>query len=168
MAGTLSVQKIQGLASSATPTTVEIASGHTLAQAGSIINFAKVETNTAVVFANNSTYGTFLSLNYTPKFANSIIVMDVSSSSVSKTTGGAGWIGKRITLDGVDSNTIGGAHMYQIDTNDTRLPFFARGIVNSWGTTQKTVAFQTYGAGTTVSWSHQNTESSLTVMEVVQ
>ena len=30
MAGTLSVQKIQGLASSATPTTVEIATGHKL------------------------------------------------------------------------------------------------------------------------------------------
>ena len=38
MAGTLSVQKIQGLASSATPTTVEIASGHKLTgAAGSIV-----------------------------------------------------------------------------------------------------------------------------------
>ena len=38
MAGTLSVQKIQGLATSATPTTVEIASGHKLSgAAGSII-----------------------------------------------------------------------------------------------------------------------------------
>jgi len=38
MAGTLSVQKIQGLASSATPTTVEIASGHKITgAAGSII-----------------------------------------------------------------------------------------------------------------------------------
>ena len=30
MTGTLSVQKIQGLASSATPTTVEVSSGHAL------------------------------------------------------------------------------------------------------------------------------------------
>ena len=38
MAGTLSVQKIQGLATSATPTTVEIASGHQITgAAGSII-----------------------------------------------------------------------------------------------------------------------------------
>ena len=37
MAGTLSVQKIQGLATSATPTTVEISSGHKLTgAAGSI------------------------------------------------------------------------------------------------------------------------------------
>ena len=38
MAGTLSVQKIQGLATSATPTTIEIASGHKLTgAAGSVI-----------------------------------------------------------------------------------------------------------------------------------
>ena len=168
MAGTLSVQKIQGLATSATPTVVEVSSGHTLAQAGSIINFAKTETNTAVVFANNSTFTTFLSLNYTPIFANSIIVIDVSSASVSKTTGGAGWIGARIDIDDVDSGTIGGAFMYPTASNDTRQPFYSRGIVNSWGTAQKTIAFKTYGASTTASWSHQNTESSLTVMEVVQ
>ena len=47
MAGTLSVQKIQGLASSATPTTVEISSGHKLTgAAGSIVapgNIIQVE-----------------------------------------------------------------------------------------------------------------------------
>ena len=38
MAGTISVQKIQGLATSATPTTVEISSGHKLTgAAGSIL-----------------------------------------------------------------------------------------------------------------------------------
>ena len=148
--------------------TIQIPSGHTLAQAGSIINFAKTETNTAVVFANNSTFTTFLSLTYTPKFANSLLLVDMSCSSVSKTTAGAGWIGIRIDLDDVSSDTMSGAFMYPTATNDTRQPFHSRAIINSWGTTQKTVAFKTYGAGTTVSWSHQNTESSLTVMEVVQ
>ena len=37
MAGTLSVQKIQGLATSANPTTVEIASGHVLNAPGHIL-----------------------------------------------------------------------------------------------------------------------------------
>ena len=36
MAGTLSVQKIQGLATSATPTVVEVSSGHTLHAPGHV------------------------------------------------------------------------------------------------------------------------------------
>lgn len=164
MVSILKTDKIQASHGS----TIEIPSGHTLAQAGSIINFAKTETNTAVVFANNSTFTTFLSLTYTPKFANSLLLVDVSCSSVSKTTAGAGWIGIRLDLDDVASGTMSGAFMYPTATNDTRQPFHSRAVINSWGTTQKTVAFKTYGAGTTASWSHQNTESSLTVMEVVQ
>lgn len=86
MAGTLSVQKIQGLATSATPTTVEIASGHKLSgAAGSIVapgqviqvvNAEKLDTA-----ATNSTMpswvDTGLTCSITPNFSNSKILVHV-------------------------------------------------------------------------------------------
>ena len=42
MAGTLSVQKIQGLATAANPTTVEMADGHVLKQPGAVVNSAHI------------------------------------------------------------------------------------------------------------------------------
>ena len=42
MAGTLSVQKIQGLATAADPTTVEMADGHVLKQPGAVVNSAHI------------------------------------------------------------------------------------------------------------------------------
>lgn len=133
---------------------------------GAVINFKKVTTNTNVVFPNNSTFTTFLSLNYTPLQANSTLLVDVSCSSVSKTTGGASWIGIRVDLDDVDSGTMSGAFMYQLPNNDTRMPFHSRAVIDSWGTSSKTVAFKTYGAGTTASWSHQDVQSIMTITEI--
>ena len=87
MAGTLSVQKIQGLASSATPTTVEIASGHKLTGASGAIavpgSVVQVITNQATDNSVSSNYyqSTSTSLSdvpiwiatITPKYANSKI-----------------------------------------------------------------------------------------------
>ena len=73
MAGTLSVQKIQGLASSATPTVVEIASGHTLHQAGTVLQTVSTSNETTY----STTSSTFVqlgeTLSITPKFATSKI-----------------------------------------------------------------------------------------------
>ena len=140
--------------------------GGGISMSGHVVNFKKVTTNTNVVFPNNSTFTTFLSLNYTPLYANSTLLVDVSCSSVSKTTSGAGWIGIRLDLDGVDSGTMGGAFMYQTSANDTRRPFHSRAVIDSWGTTQNTVELKTYGAGTTASWSHQGVQSIMTITEI--
>lgn len=133
---------------------------------GAVINFKKVTTNTNVVFPNNSTFTTFLSLDYTPLLVNSTLLVEVSCSSVSKTTGGAGWIGIRLDLDDVDSGTMGGAFMYPTASNDTRQPFYSKAVIDSWGTSSKTVAFKTYGASTTASWSHQGVQSVMTITEI--
>tara|TARA_Y100001954_G_scaffold235625_1_gene293830 strand:+ start:1229 stop:1774 length:546 start_codon:yes stop_codon:yes gene_type:complete len=73
MAGTLSVQKIQGLATSATPTVVEIASGHTLHQSGTVLQTVSTSNETTY----STTSGTFVqlgeTLSITPKFATSKI-----------------------------------------------------------------------------------------------
>tara|TARA_Y100001954_G_C15569706_1_gene482862 strand:- start:32 stop:676 length:645 start_codon:yes stop_codon:yes gene_type:complete len=72
MAGTLSVQKIQGLASSATPTTVEIASGHTLVQSGAVMQTVTNVDNSGITMSGAQTVK-FLDFPFTTKAANSII-----------------------------------------------------------------------------------------------
>ena len=78
MAGTLSVQKIQGLASSATPTTVEIASGHKLTGAagsivapGQILQCVSMHLMTRVAMTHSSSTADLHNVNVIPKAAGS-------------------------------------------------------------------------------------------------
>ena len=86
MASTLSVSKIQGLASAATPTVVEIASGHTLHQAGTVLQTVSTSNQTTY----STTSATFVqlgeTLSITPKFATSKIY--VQCYFVGRHTGG--------------------------------------------------------------------------------
>ena len=88
MAGTLSVQKIQGLASSATPTTVEVSSGHKLYAPGHVIQVVN-NTTTAVnnlgdvvipyddTIPQNTEGGEVMTLAITPISASSKLLIDV-------------------------------------------------------------------------------------------
>ena len=74
MAGTLSVQKIQGLASSATPTVVEVSSGHTLHQSGATLQTVHLTSQSV----NSTTSTSFVqigdTLSITPKFLTSTLI----------------------------------------------------------------------------------------------
>jgi len=87
MAGTLSVQKIQGLASSATPTTVEIASGHKLSGAagsivapGQVIQVVSTNVDYTYLATTSSSFINYpaLDTSITPKFASSKILVMMS------------------------------------------------------------------------------------------
>ena len=68
MASTLSVSKIQGLATAASPTTVEIASGHTLQAPGHVIQVVEAFlTNDTSTTSTSSMVDTGLSITITPK-----------------------------------------------------------------------------------------------------
>ena len=76
MAGTLSVQKIQGLASSATPTTIEIASGHVLQAPGHVLQTKSAAfTDTMALSVDTRTDITNLSLDITPSSTSSKILV---------------------------------------------------------------------------------------------
>ena len=79
MAGTLSVQKIQGLATSATPTVVEVSSGHTLHQAGAVLQVLQ-EAKTAAVTVSNGANSDIITKAITPKFSSSKILVRCSLS----------------------------------------------------------------------------------------
>ena len=99
MAGTLSVQKIQGLASSATPTTVEIASGHKLSGAASSIIAPgmviqtvqnKLEDVTRVATSSSSFVATNVTGTITPSSASSKVLVMVTSSANNNNTNNTG------------------------------------------------------------------------------
>ena len=79
MAGTLSVQKIQGLATSATPTVVEIASGHVLQAPGHILQVLQSTTTDTTTIGNLAT-ATILQQAITPSAATSKILVNVSAN----------------------------------------------------------------------------------------
>ena len=79
MAGTLSVQKIQGLATSATPTVVEIASGHVLQAPGHILQVLQSTTTDTTTIGNLAT-ATILQQAITPSAATSKLLVNVSAN----------------------------------------------------------------------------------------
>ena len=92
MAGTLSVQKIQGLASSATPTVVEVSSGHTLVQPHMPLQIIQGNLNTAVSTTSTSFVDVGLSATITPKFATSKVLVTVILGKVGQSnTNGSSW-----------------------------------------------------------------------------
>ena len=87
MAGTLSVQKIQGLATSATPTVVEVSSGHVLHQPGMVIQVLQATQEGGPATTSNSYVSTGLFKAITPKFASSKILVHFSHASHHNTAG---------------------------------------------------------------------------------
>jgi len=87
MAGTLSVQKIQGLATAADPTTIEIASGHVLSQTGSIIQAVQSSTTTYFQSTSSSFVNAFTA-TVTPKRATSKIMIIGSMCGIANNGGG--------------------------------------------------------------------------------
>ena len=92
MAGTLSVQKIQGLATSATPTTVEIASGHKISgnithgsgsvfPAGMVIQTVDGVDATQTTTTSTTFTASNLTVTITPKFASSKILVGYSMTT---------------------------------------------------------------------------------------
>tara|TARA_B100000242_G_scaffold287194_1_gene253697 strand:+ start:462 stop:1025 length:564 start_codon:yes stop_codon:yes gene_type:complete len=76
MAGTLSVQKIQGLASSATPTTVEVSSGHVLQAPGHVIQVVSSTLTSAVTGTGTSIVDTGLTATITPTSASNKVYVN--------------------------------------------------------------------------------------------
>jgi len=77
MAGTLSVQQIQGLATAADPTTVTIPSGHSLIAPGHVVQVVTGQDTTSGTGLTSSTttlQSTGLSCTITPKKANSMLI----------------------------------------------------------------------------------------------
>jgi len=76
MAGTLSVQKIQGLATSATPTTVEVSSGHVLQAPGHVIQVVSSTLTSVASGTGQSVVDTGLAATITPSSASNKVYVN--------------------------------------------------------------------------------------------
>ena len=115
MASTLSVSKIQGLATAASPTTVEIASGHKLTGvAGSIVipgtivqTIQNIATQSTVTISSTSFVDTGLQVSLTTKLANSKFLVTLS---------GGGWYDNGNSTQSLwvtfQRNSAGGSYDY--------------------------------------------------------
>jgi len=111
MAGTLSVQKIQGLASSATPTTVEVSSGHKLYAPGHVIQVksAAFTDVLAISSADTRTDITNLSLSITPSSTSSKILVNthISYGGTDNNLYASGYLMRDSTDIGINTTATG-------------------------------------------------------------
>jgi len=92
MTSTLSVSKIEGLATAASPTVVEVSSGHTLVQPHMPLQIVQGNLNTAVSTTSTSFADVGLSATITPKFATSKVLVTVVLGKVGQSnTNGSSW-----------------------------------------------------------------------------
>jgi hypothetical protein len=177
MAGTLSVQKIQGLASSAAPTTVEISSGHKLTGAagsiaapGQILQVVQQQTNTVFSTTSNSYVDTGFAASITPKFSSSKIYVIAGLNLYNNTTNGVSSTtlyreGSRIS----DSATYGHAYGYSnAGAHVHHTTFTYLDSPNSTSSTEYKIYISCASNGGTLKLCVNNSSSTLTLMEIAQ
>lgn len=73
MGSTLSLTNLQGLTSGNDANTVKVPTGHTLTAPGHVIQVKKATINTRTTFTSSAYVTSGLSINFTPKFADSML-----------------------------------------------------------------------------------------------
>ena len=138
--------------------------------AGSVVQYAQTETVTATTISAGAN-ANILTINFTPKFSNSLLHISSSLFNVRKTTGAgtSTWMNARIYLDGVQQGNINGTFGYPETFNDHRYTFTVEGKLAAWSGT-KAIALNCYAGSTGSTWvvSYQGATTSMTVMEIAQ
>ena len=172
MAGTLSVQKIQGLASSATPTTVEIASGHKLTgdagsitAAGMVVQTA-INSATSTVTASSGTPVLLTNVSITPKFSNSVMHVEGYVSRMNIAYGSSNAYASLYMQDGSD-NTLAEGVLGSAIANSSSMALHGTHSPGSTSTQTYQLKIATASGGT----SSVNTDGqryTIKVMEIAQ
>ena len=175
MAGTLSVQKIQGLASSATPTTVEIASGHKISgAAGSIVAPGQVLQCVQYYAANPGSQTTTsagftasgLKKTITPKASGNLIIVQANISMSYAASSGH----LKMYMNG---SVMSGAGNYQVGYINISHNAYAAVSMQAQHTTTDTSAleFEIYVRspnGATFTFVHDSASTAITLWEIAQ
>lgn len=170
MAGTLSVQQIQGLATAADPTTVEISDGHTLYAPGHVIQVKSVVGSTAASTTSTSTYPDVPdSISITPTSTSSKILVLGSIAAESSGSGTDRGIRLRI-LRGSTVLQTATYNLYMSSNNNQRISMVTMHYLDSPATTSATTykfQFNTTG-GSATARVNQYADSNITLMEIAQ
>ena len=88
MAGTLTVQNLQGPSSGANANKIIVPAGQELAAAGHVVQVSHSTSSTQIIYGTGSTsWITAATGNFTPKFASSRVYVDVTLQYGNRTTG---------------------------------------------------------------------------------
>ena len=184
MASTLSVSKIQGLATAASPTTVEIASGHKISGAagsivapGQVIQVQHANFSSQISTTSSTIAATGIQMNFTPHIATSKLLVRFNIQGVYNATASSGWNfyvyrdGSAVTEDGLHSS---GMFVYAIgySTGEDIDEVSNEVLLSANNTNQTLIALygRIYNAGT--SYINVNAASGdrsfMTIMEIAQ
>ena len=151
---------------------IEKTSGNGVHIPGHVIQVAEDVTSTAVTVAVGAGAVAINSINFTPKYSNSIIEITISHAQTTRiSAGGTGsWLSVHVQLDGVNTNKIrSGALGYPESHSDQRYTFSVTGQIPSWSG-QKTLTHAVTVGSTNSNWiiSHQNAPTGMFVREIAQ
>ena len=167
MAGTLSVQQIQGLATAADPTTVTIPSGHTLYAPGHVIQVVQAVSDTEVAVNTAATWIDLMTGTITPKSSSSKIMIMCSGASLQRNSATIGYRVRR------GSSTLVLQALYSDDTNWAGNSLCLNYLDSPATTSVITYTWQAYNHTNTdqLYWNYDNstlesTNASITLMEI--
>jgi hypothetical protein len=175
MAGTLTVQNLQGPSSGANANKVLIPSGQTLdvsggtlvPDAGAVVQCVQYynASNSAISTTSTSLVASGISKTITPKYSNSLIIIQ-SSISMSYSNG---WGAATMYLNGSAMTNAGAYHHSYIDYgNNAYSGIVFQGQYQATSTSALTFEIY-YRAGTnTYTVAHSNSSSGLTLWEIKQ
>ena len=151
---------------------IEKTSGNGVHVPGHVIQVAEDATTTAVTVAVGAGAVTINSIDFTPKYSNSIIEITISHAQTTRISAGgtASWLSVHAQLDGVNTNTVRtGALGYPESNSDQRYTFSVTGQIPSWSG-QKTLTHVVTVGSTASNWtiSHQGCPTGMFVREIAQ
>ena len=139
---------------------------------GHVIQVAEDVVSSDITVAVGASAVAINTINFTPKYSNSIIEITISHAQTTRVSAGgtASWLSVHTQLDGVNTNKIRtGALGYPEAHSDQRYTFSVTGQIPSWSG-QKTLTHVVTVGSVNSSWiiSHQNAPTGMFVREIAQ
>ena len=151
---------------------IEKTSGNGVHIPGHVIQVAEDVISSDMTLSVGAGAITINTINFTPKYSNSIIEITISHAQTTRVSAGgtASWLSVHTQLDGVNTNKIRtGALGYPEAHSDQRYTFSVTGQIPSWSG-QKTLTHAATVGSVGSNWiiSHQNTPTGMFVREIAQ
>ena len=164
---TLQVQTLQGPTSGADSNTVRVADGHNLHAKGHVVQFENAVLETMATISLNTTI-TLLTINFTPKFSDSLILVQAfhSQDGCNGTADNHGHAEVYVGATLVSRAWAVGNKITKVSGGS--FPYSHSGTIGSWGTTPQDVELKVTARSGEWSVSVGNRPTNLYVWEIAQ
>jgi len=163
---TLQVQTLQGPTSGPDSNTVRVADNHKLHAKGHVVQF-KEAVNTTEVNISVGVQATIVTLNFTPKFSDSLILCQAFHSQ-DGAVGGNSYCNAYIFAGTTEVGRAEAVGYHITRTSDARFTYGYSGSIASWGTTSLAIDLDVLAISDEWQVSRARMETSLLVWEIAQ